>query len=437
MKKGVLPMKLQTVAQMEIPDNFGDFQALEGKIRDAVFRAGRELMTQVFSLYEAHALGKKSFSKKDQREKTYQTLIGEWLVTRWRVWDHKAKRHRYPLDEWVGLKAKEKITAGLKASVIEAAVQRSYRRATQEITRSSDVKRSTLANWRLIQREAQEQRAKEPPLPDFYQKPLPILSKKISLNPCPILAIDPDATYCRGRRKQGPDHEIKMAVLYDAKEPENKNKTRWRLKNKQIIFSRVSESFQDFCNRVAKKAFEHYGAHYHTQFIMHGDGDSWIRSMKTNYFDKALIRLDPWHLFKNIRMATDLKKIPPTWIKYAYQDPDRLILALQQFRYRTKPNTEQRLKLTNLIAYISNNREGLLPSGIPQNIKQLYPRMFKRGSGTIERNIGHAINDRFKRPRMCWSETGLDNLLYLREKFLNQTPKPKYYLKIKPLKKVA
>lgn len=54
----------------------------------------------------------------------------------------------------------------------------------------------------------------------------------------------------------------------------------------------------------------HYGAHRETGVIIHGDGDPWIKGLKENYWDQALLRLDPWHIGKKIRLATGLREVP-------------------------------------------------------------------------------------------------------------------------------
>lgn len=431
-------MRLHHLTEVEIPEDFGSFQEAESKIREAVFGAGQELLRQLMRAYERQALERERFWKKDLKEKRFQTLVGEVKMRRWRVWDWKERRHRYPLDEWLGLRTLEKATPSLTKTIVESCVQRPYRQATREIKQWTGVKRSAMSNWKLVQSVAEGERVQESPVPDWYLKPLPSLDPRIKQDPCPILAIDPDATYCHNQEGQGKDHEVKLAVLYTAKEPENGSQTRWKLMNKQVVISRSDETVREFHNRITQTAMSRYGAHAHSRIVIHGDGDPWIKSLKVNYWDQAVIRLDPWHVMKKIRLATGLPQAPLDWRSLIYGHPDELILKLQGFKLqKTAPHSDQRRKIEELITYLKNNREGLLPSGVPQEIKERYPRMFLRGSGTIESNIGHAFNARFKQPRMSWSAPGLDNLACLREKFLNQDPKPRYRVPEPLTRKVA
>jgi hypothetical protein len=420
-------MRLQCITEVDVPEDLGSFQEVEEKVREAMFRSGAQILEQAFDLFEKLALETKHYWMKDRREKTYETRIGSIPRSRLRVWDHRQERYRYPLDEWLGVKSGERVTHGLKRAIVEASVERSYRKATSEINRWTAVSRKHGANWKLIQKVASEERKKEPKVPNWHLKPIPAFNLSLKEDPCPILAIDPDGTYCRSQRKTHKDHDVKVAVLYPSKSAVDGKKKRWKLDEKQVLFSQSHESIKDFFNRVTHRALSHYGAHAETKVIIHGDGDLWIKGLKDNFWDQALIRLDPWHLKKKIRIATGGLDIPSEWESAIYGRPDLLIRQVQMWKVaHTAPKSPEREKVEELISYIQNNREGLLPSGVSAEIKQKYPRMFKRGSGTIESNIGHTFNVRFKQARMNWSGQGLDNLSYLREKHLNRHKKPTY-----------
>lgn len=421
-------MKLQMVTEVEIADNFGTFQEAERKIKEACFQTGQNLMNQLMEKYESEILQRKRFWKKDQREKKFQTIVGEVKRKRWRVFDGVEKRCRYPLDEWMGVGG-DRATPALKQALVTAAVQRSYRQASKEVAQWTGVRRSVMTNWKLVQQIAEQERNKEAPVFDWYLKPIPTLDPEIKEDPCPIIAMDPDATYVHNQHKEEPDHEIKMMVMYTGKKMEGKNKKRLKLENKQVLFSRAEEDVRGFFNRGITLAMSHYGAHRGTKAIIHGDGDPWIKGYKENYWDEALLRLDPWHVGKKIRLATGLKEVPKEWWKSIYGQPDLLVSQLSMWKVQnTQPKSKEREKMEELIGYIKNNREGLLPSKVPLEVKQKYPGMYKRGSGTIESNIGHGLADRFKQRRMSWSRQGLENLSFLREKFLNGSSKQNYHV---------
>ncbi len=131
------------MVEMELPEDIGSFQEAERKRKEAVFEAGKDLMNQVMERYESWILKeRKSFWKKDQREKKFQTIVGEVRRKRWRVFDWKEKRDRTPLDEWMQV-GNEKATPALKQSIVGASVRRSYRQATAEVEQWTGVKRTT------------------------------------------------------------------------------------------------------------------------------------------------------------------------------------------------------------------------------------------------------------------------------------------------------
>lgn len=421
-------MILQTVCEIEVPEDFGTFQEAEEKIKGAVFQAGINLMNQLMEKKDLEILKRKRFWKKDCREKKFQTIVGEVKRKRWRVFDGIEKRCRYPLDEWMGV-GNDRATPALKKVLVTASVQRPYRQATKEVEQWTGVKRSVMSNWKLVQSVAEEEMKKEAAVSDWYLKPIPVLDPKIKEDPCPILAMDPDATYIKNQDKNKPDHEIKMTVMYTGKKMEGKNRKRLKLVNKQVVISRRGEDVREFFNRTTTRAMSHYGAHRGTKTIIHGDGDPWIKGLKENYWDTALVRLDPWHVGKKMRLATGLPEVPSSFWKSIYGQPDLLMTQLKMWKVsHCAPNSSEAQKMDELIGYIRNNREGLLPSKVPLEEKKKYFGMYKRGSGTIESNIGHGIADRFKQRRMSWSDQGLENLSFLREKFLNGDSKNLFHV---------
>lgn len=417
-------MELQVLIKVDLPEDLGGFQEAEEKVSEAMFKGGSELLSKMMDLFETKVLERKGIWMKDRRKKTFDTKVGRIVKNRLRVLNPVTGEMFYPLDRWMEIN--HGVTPSLKEAIIETTVERSYRKAAQEIVRWTGTSRSPMSNWNLIQREAEKLRAKEKPTPDWHLKPMPHPPVDGD-DPCPILAIDPDGTYCQNQNESLPNHDVKVAVLYTAKEPEGKDPKRRRLKDKIVLFSQSWETVDDFFNRVTQTAFEYYGAHNKTKIIIHGDGDLWIKRLKTDWWDGALLRLDLWHLNEKIRRATGLKEIPSPWRSAMFGHPDLLISQVTFWKLQhTKPRSKEREKMEELIAYIRNNREGLLPSGISEEMKQKHPGMFVRSSGPIESNIGHEFNVRFKGKRMSWSTRGLDNLSYLREKHINRHRQSKY-----------
>jgi hypothetical protein len=332
------------------------------------------------------------------------------------VWDVFLQKRFYPLDEWMGLKVYQKVSAGLKEEVIEQCVLRPYAQATKILNQKSGLKRSVMSNWKLIQGEANRERDLLVKVPDWRGRPLPVL-KPDSVDRCPMLGVDPDATYVRSRRKIDKKHEIKMAVMYTSRKAQGSK--RWKLCGKQVVL-KVNDSVESLFNEVTQKAVVEYGLHGGSRVVAHGDGDPWIKRFGQEYCPQALNRLDPWHVFKKIREATGLQKLPEDWYTDFYTNPSSLIEKIETLeRELAEPEEQERLR--QLIGYLKNNREGMEPSGIGKEIKEKFPRMYKRGSGAIESNIFQVICQRFKGARMLWSGAGLESLSFLRQRYLNRS----------------
>ena len=404
--------------KVDLPDSLGNFQEIESKILAARNTAGLKLLEAVMADQEQLLLKRMRVVKKDCREKEFQTRLGSLRLKRWR--GSQGGKSSYPLDLWAGLSPRQKVTPGLQAEIVEQCVHKPYAKASLDVTKLTNVERSVPSNWRLIQKFAQQKFDKQKPPEDWSKKDLPELRPGVK-DLCPILAIDPDATYVRPRRKSDKKHEVKLAVLYTAKQPfaKSKGKLRWALAQKQLVLPPPNSSAEDLFAKVVHKAVSDYGLHNRTQTICHGDGDSWIKQLRNHYIPQTINRLDPYHAFVKIQQATGLEKLPSHWIRDFYSNPQRLIDKLKHLHHELAEPHEQE-KLSNLIAYLQNNLDGMRPSGISKEIKTQYPRMFRRGSGTIESNVDWIVGTRFKRPRMNWSELGLRNLLLLREDFLNK-----------------
>ena len=325
-----------------------------------------------------------------------------------------------PLDDWLGLKQHQQVSCGLGKEIVKQCVNHPYGVATLAANKSFGTKRSIVGNWKFIQSISQEEQKKVPKPPSWKHQSLKGLESG-EKDCCPLLGIDPDETYVRGRRKVDKNHELKMAVIYSGKKPISpKNKKRRHLVQKQVILGKVDKNAAQLFDRVMDKAVNDYGAHRETRAICHGDGGSWIKQFKENYPLQTLNRLDPYHAFKNIRSALSIEEIPKDWIKDFYTNPDQLIEKIRGLENELADEEDQE-KVKKLAQYFENNREGMVPSGASKEFKREHPWMYLRGSGTIENNIFWTICRRFKYPRMMWSKKGLDNLSFLRERYLNDS----------------
>jgi len=376
--------------KVELPEDFGTFQATEKKIFNAVREGGKELMSRVMMGYEAYFFEKMPVQKKDRRQKTFETLVGIITINRWRakhVFKGVKRQIFKPIDEWVGLVGRERSSEGYCKELVHQCTTKVYKRATDDVAKITGVKRSVSGNWNLLQRySTREQKNERRTVPNWRYTCLPEF-KNAEENICPLLAIDPDETYIRPRRKKDKNHSIKIGVLYEAKKVKNsKKKKRRELVQKQVVIGTVDEKAGPFFNKVVDKAVNDYGAHQNTKVICHGDGAGWIKQLGDHYMPNTLNRLDPYHAFEKIKLELGLKEVPADWISDYYKDADALINKIKTLK-RELAEREDQNKAEKLIRYFEKNKDGMLPSGVSKEFKAQHPYMYLRGSGTVENKI--------------------------------------------------
>lgn len=424
-------MTITVTTEIKLPQNPENWQVenLEEQILSASMEGGRQAYSEALKEHEKHMIkGHPEWDRKERPIKKIATRLGTFRYERYRVWDKKLMKSRYPLDEALGMKKHERVSRDYKKILVEQAVQRSYRQSAREMKNQTTVNKSVMSNWRVVQDVAFEERQedKKNKILDWKRMLLPDPPRPGEEDPCPVLGIDVDDTYCRSwkTKKLLKDHQVRTTVLYRHKE--RVSRKRWKLKDKTVVASGPGEKLEDYYNRVVQVAVTHYGLHEKTHVVVHGDGDPQIRNFANQYFTNSLYRLDPWHVNKKIKEALGITRIPDGWYEDIYGKPDQLIAKIKTFNLQIAKSDPSKEKIDALVQYLENNREGMLPSGVSKETKQKYPRLYKRGSGTIERNIGWTVNDRFKLSRMSWSQNGLENLLFLRQDYLNTEVKPTY-----------
>lgn len=410
--------RYELTVNVDIPEDIQNIQEIEERIKQARDEAGLNVLEHVLRAKEADLFTEEGLQKKDQPDKTYQTLLGTLTMKRWRSQDS-----RYPVDEILGVQDKKGVSSALRQAIENQCAQRPYGQACAVVNEMYGVNLSVMTCWRVLQ-DAGAQLKKPTRQQDMS---LPVLAAGQD-DPCPILGIDPDATYVRSRGKDKKSHEVKLAVLYRGREPVSKSKDRirWGLSEKQGVIAGVDQEADVLFQKVTAKALA-YGLHQNSRVICHGDGDPWIKRLKRDYIPQTLNRLDPYHVFKKIREATQVEDIPTAWLESFYTAPATLIEHIETFKQQLAETGDQE-RVDELLVYLRNNQAGMEPSGVDKEIKKQHPRMYRRGSGTIESNVDVFVGLRCKRSRMSWSKAGLDHILLVRERYLNKqsdfTPRP-------------
>ena len=167
----------------------------------------------------------------------------------------------------------------------------------------------------------------------------------------------------------------------------------------------------ELCSRAKGKEVE---------LVLRGDGASWIRQMKRDYFPRALYILDWYHLVNKIRERLDevfkgqapIEEIEEELKDLLYNGKVKeAVDKLQELR--SKLCAEGKEAVRKLIGYIQRNQEGMW-------YKEARERGIDIGVGTAEKAVDLVICRRFKQRGMIWTRRGANALVKIRLLVLNK-----------------
>ena len=233
-------MKFTMISEIELDDNPLNWklQALEEQILEKSREAAKNTFLDTLAAYEKKLLKwrPREWSPKDRLSKMLKTRFGQMKYERYRVWDSKEKRSRYPLDEALGIGKWKRETLDFKNIAINQSVQRSYGQSRVEVFNQTGVSLSKMSLWHVVQKESQSrQKKKEIPM-KWKRLALPASPQSTDLDPCPALGIDLDGTYCRSwKKKKKIEEELeKIQSFLDKNTFQGRSKIKSDKKNKLL-----------------------------------------------------------------------------------------------------------------------------------------------------------------------------------------------------------
>ncbi|MCK4640743.1 MAG: UPF0236 family protein [Candidatus Marinimicrobia bacterium] len=393
--------------QLKVEREFDNFNSFESCLIVEVRRAVLEMVKQYIEKMDIQ------FSRifeQDHPDYRYngktscklRTYFGSVWINRHR---YRRAGHKdiYPLASFLPESGMSRMVADL---AIDLGTELPYGRSSRLLERFLGIKLSGKGIWHLIQREGRKEReihdrerrrifeeARDEYSHD-YQTPI---EQRLQ----PPVYIEVDGTMVSSREKGEDRFEIKNGIMYSCIQQIGKH--RWRLMNKQsyteVENSEIfSERFYAFCRKR--------GLNWRQPVTFISDGAGWLRSTANYVFPLAEKCLDLYHLKKACsKVLNDDEMEIINWTVYD-QSAEELVGKIQNLvRSKNLSIKDQ----TELLTYVSQNRDSMN-----------YSREDRNGSGGIEKNIGIHIGRRCKRQGMSWSRKGINNLLALRSKKLNQ-----------------
>ena len=208
------------------------------------------------------------------------------------------------------------------------------------------------------------------------------------------------------RKKQ----EMKVFTMYEGWDAEKEKEGRSSLVGKSMLAG--MEDSNTFHEKREACIHKKYDADKIGQRILNGDGGSWIREA---YDPEALFQLDRYHIYQEaLRKIGDKKaqqEIRGFLEKEQIDDMLEYIRIYADSVERPEDDDTRSKKARELLKYLENNREGLLPydrQGV--TIPEPPAGIVYKHMGVQENQNCTVITMRMKHRRMRWSVTGANKI---------------------------
>jgi len=395
-------------------------ETLEEAIFDIRQEIGKVAFVNALKEYdEVLAKNRARGTLKNIRKKTkyLQTRVGDIQYSRTLYKEKTTGKPKYLLDEALGIDKNQRMSLRMLEIMGLLASVGPYRGAQEQLSRLLGVPWSHEAIRQNVIREGkriEEREAKE------HQK-IRELDYQLPSDLPEVVYNETDATYIRrqnkGKKKCRKQRhlEVKLGVGYTGKEARyNGGKKKSRKLSQRVVYADIKASRNEFMDRFSCLSEKVFGTSIANKSYLGGDGDSWIREGKKEYFTNSEYLLCPFHLFRNLRRALPGKRKSQERLKKFFEQ-NKIDEVLNRLKRMIKMIRSRNLKkkLVEFYGYIRNNREGIEASMRVRLDKTI------ESAGAVEPNIDKLIAHRFKGRGMSWSEDGAQALLKIRQTIVN------------------
>ena len=405
-----------------VEENLVSFKDLEQKIFDYVCKLGREITQVMLESYDrelAEGRDKGNYRCKGKRKTTIKTVYGEVEYSRY-VYRTKTvdgqTAHVFLLDQAMGMDKIGLISTNLAEKIALTVTEAPYRTTADIISRTCGQKISAQGVWNMIQRLGERIDEEERYAVDQMEA-----GKAEGTRSLPVLFEEMDGVWLfmqDEHHKKMKKQEMKVFTMYEGWDAEKEKEGRSSLVGKSMLAG--MEDSSTFHEKREACIHKKYDADEIGQRILNGDGGSWIREP---YDPEALFQLDRYHIYQEVLRKIGDKKARQEIRELLEKEQTEEMLEYIRIYADSVESPDQddtrSKKARELLKYLENNRQGLLPydrQGVvipepPQGI--VYKHM-----GVQENQNCTVVTMRMKHRRMRWSVAGANNLakaLYRRE----------------------
>ena len=405
-----------------VEENLISFKEVEQKIFNYVCELGREITQLMLENYDrelGEGRDKKEYRCKGKRKTTIKTVYGEVEYSRYvyqtRTEDGKTA-HVFLLDQAMQMDKIGLISTNLAEKIALTVTESPYRTTAEIISQTCGQSISAQGVWNMMQRLGERIDEEERHAVKQMEA-----GQEEGIRELPVLFEEMDGVWLsmqdeehRKMKKQ----EMKVFTMYEGWDAEKEKEGRSSLVGKTMLAG--MEDSNTFHAKREACIHKKYDADEIGQRVLNGDGGSWIREA---YDPEVLFQLDRYHIYQEVLRKIGDKKAQQEIRKLLEDEKiDEMLEYIRMYADSVESpdeNDTRSKKARELLKYLENNREGLLPydrQGVsipepPEGI--LYKHM-----GVQENQNCTVITMRMKHRRMRWSVAGANNLakvLYRKE----------------------
>ena len=292
-------------------------------------------------------------------------------------------KRKYLVDELVGLKPHDRVSADVVINVVEEAIDSSYRKGGERAGYMDEISKQAVMD-KIHNLEISEHEHK--------------VDKKRDVR---ILYVEADEDHVS---LQGEDDKSKIAMprlvyVHEGVDPEKSSQTRTRLKNVKYFGGMYDES-EDLWLEVIEYIDKQYDMDFIETIYLSGDGASWIKA-GLDWIPKSKFVLDNFHLKKYMITATAHLNDGDIYqeLKDALDWPDKDMVkdVFKKILKRTVSKTKRKA-VKDARRYILNNWHGI-------EIKA--DKGHELIGCSAEGHISHVFSSRLSSRPKGWSEKGV------------------------------
>lgn len=379
--------------------------ALERAIFRALMEAGRELLLQAFRALEERLLEAGAGARQRRRRRYLLTRFGEIRFSRWQT--VREGRYGYPLDEALGIPARDPCSPWVRQAAALLAQAHPFRQAAALLGRMIGCSVDHRRLWGWAQRSGrgvrEEHERKRAALFELGEAP-----PERAAAPG-IVSTSADGTFIHSR--DGPI-EVKLGMWWTGAHllSPTARHSKWLLQGKG--FHASTQDAETFGQTFYALAEEATGLSRAREVLFVADGAGWLADLPADWIAPTAYQLDHFHGRLRIReVAKDPERAARWWGWVAEHNLEALGRSIH--RYLASGRIDPKAA-ANLLTYFERGA-GALHTYLRLREAGHSEQMAPRGSGAIEHAVDLVVARRFKRQGMrSWSREGADNLLALR-----------------------